>query len=58
MIDNSSVIRRNIQKADDGSVFVCVATNEGGETSERVTVHVQGTIGRSLVQFDRHSSLS
>lgn len=35
-------IFRNIQKSDDGSVFVCVVTNEGGETQERVTIHVQG----------------
>jgi hypothetical protein len=37
-------IFRNIQKPDDGSVFVCIASNEGGEVQERITIHVQGII--------------
>ncbi|CAF0852080.1 unnamed protein product [Adineta ricciae] len=39
--ENGTLEIRNIQKSDDGSVFVCVAKNEGGETQERITIHVQ-----------------
>ena len=35
---------RYIRKADDSSVYVCIATNEGGEAQEQLTIHVQGMI--------------
>lgn len=41
-IDRSFHIFRRIQKADDGSIYVCIATNEGGDAQEQVIIHVQG----------------
>ncbi|UJR25150.1 hypothetical protein I4U23_006509 [Adineta vaga] len=38
---NGTLEIRNIQKSDDGSIFVCIVSNEGGETQERITIHVQ-----------------
>lgn len=45
---NIVFIFRNIQKVDDGSVFVCIAHNEGGETQERVTIHIQGIVNMTF----------
>ena len=44
-------IFRNIQKSDDGSVFVCVVKNEGGETQERITIHVQGMLSMDCILY-------
>ena len=44
MIVDLLFIFRNIQKSDDDSIFVCIVNNEGGETQERITIHVQGII--------------
>ncbi|CAF2244305.1 unnamed protein product [Rotaria magnacalcarata] len=41
VLNNGTLKLINIQKVDDGSVFVCIAQNEGGETQERITIHVQ-----------------
>ena len=35
---------RNVQKSDDGAIFICIADNEGGETRERIIIHVKGMI--------------
>ncbi|CAF0756370.1 unnamed protein product [Rotaria sp. Silwood1] len=41
IFENGTLALINIQKPDDGSIFVCIAHNEGGETQERITLHVQ-----------------
>jgi hypothetical protein len=33
---------RNVQKFDDACHFHCIVENEGGETRQRVTIHIQG----------------
>jgi hypothetical protein len=37
--------RRKIQKHDEGSIFLCVARNEGGETQQSIKLHIQGESG-------------
>ncbi|CAF2494795.1 unnamed protein product [Rotaria sp. Silwood2] len=41
IFENGTLALINIQKSDDGSVYVCIAHNEGGSTQERITIHVQ-----------------
>ncbi|CAF2894680.1 unnamed protein product [Rotaria sp. Silwood2] len=43
IFENGTLALINIQKSDDGSVYVCIAHNEGGSTQERITIHVQET---------------